>query len=58
MPTGVSRLWEAVYRERPDLQAAFPDAFGEQRAAFLEWTATYGLKEYRISPHFLVHGVA
>ena len=58
LPTGVSRLWEAVYRERSDLQAAFPDAFGDERTAFLQWTATYGLKEYRISSHFLGHGVA
>jgi hypothetical protein len=57
-PTGVSRLWEAVYRGRPDLQAAFPDLFGVNRAAFLEWTAKHGLPEYHIPDCFLANGVS
>ncbi|MCM3879205.1 MAG: hypothetical protein ND807_03765 [Vicinamibacterales bacterium] len=57
-PTGISRLWESVYRARPDLQIAFPDLFGAHRNAFLGWTAEHGLLEYHISDRFLACGVA
>jgi hypothetical protein len=51
----VSRLWQAVYRTRPDLQRAFPDPLGADRAAFLNWTLQSGVHEHRISPHFVHH---
>ena len=38
-PRTVTRLWQAVYRARPDLQRAFPDLLGADREAFLSWTA-------------------
>ncbi len=33
----VSRLWNALYGRRPDLQAAFPDHLGADRVAFCKW---------------------
>jgi hypothetical protein len=45
---GVSRLWSAVYRQRPDVQQAFPDYLGEDRPGFLRWAAASGAAEYGI----------
>jgi hypothetical protein len=53
----VTRLWQAVYRARPDLQTALPDVLGANRTAFLDWTALYGIQEHHISDRFLVHRV-
>lgn len=44
-PPQVTRMLEAVYRDRPDLQAAFPDIAGDDRAAFLRWTRENGRDE-------------
>ncbi len=38
----VSRLWDAVYRSRPDLQEAWPDHLGEDREWFAAWIREYG----------------
>jgi hypothetical protein len=46
----VSRLWEAVHRQRPDLQRAFPEPLGADGAAFLAWTRRHGTVEYGIPP--------
>ncbi len=51
----VTRLWHAIYELRPDLQIAFPDVFGVDRQAFLNWTVHFGVHEYRIPHHFLAH---
>ena len=54
MGTGqVTRLWQAVYRARPDLKIAFPDVLGADRDAFLNWTGQSGVHEHRISDRFL-----
>jgi len=51
--TAVSRLWDAVYRSRPDLQELFPDHLGADRAGFVAWTAERGLAEHRIDGGWL-----
>ena len=38
-----------IYRSRPDLQEAFPDALAGE-AGFLEWLRVSGWNEYRIEP--------
>ena len=48
----VTRLWDAVYRRRPDLQVAFPDHLVADSVAFLDWTVTYGLREHQIPDAF------
>ena len=53
-PAGrVTRLWHAVYRQRPDLQAAFPDPLGVDRARFLDWTVAYGMAELCLPTAFV-----
>lgn len=42
--TPISRAQRLVYRERPDLQKAFPDPFDE--SGFLSWWKTQGQREY------------
>jgi hypothetical protein len=51
-PCSMTRLWDAVYRSRPDVQLAFPDPLGADRAGFLNWTVTSGLREHRICEAF------
>lgn len=51
----VTRLWDAVYRTRPDLQVAFPDYLGADAEAFCEWAAASGAREYDIDPYFVIH---
>jgi hypothetical protein len=51
--SGVTRLWQAVYRARPDLMRAFPDVLGADRDAFLQWTRRFGIDEHSISDRFL-----
>jgi len=48
----LTRLWDAVYRARPDLQRVFPDPSGADRAAFLAWTTESGLREHGVSDCF------
>lgn len=49
----INHLWEAIYRKRPDVQAAFPDYRGTHRDAFLEWARTSGAREHGIGKEFL-----
>jgi hypothetical protein len=51
----VSRLWDAVYRRRVDLQRAFPDHLGADRTSFLAWTVSSGLAEHGIDARLLGH---
>jgi hypothetical protein len=44
----VTRMWHAIYRERPDLQAVFPDVLTTDRERFLQWTETFGAREHGI----------
>jgi hypothetical protein len=48
----VTRLWNAVYRARPDLQRAFPDVFAADNGAFREWVAVCGRREHNIAEAF------
>ena len=49
----VTRFWHAVYQRRVDLQRAFPDLHGADRAAFRTWTAQYGISEHDVAEQFL-----
>jgi hypothetical protein len=48
----VTRLWDAVYRGRPDVQLAYPDHLGIDRAGFLSWIVTSGRREHDICDAF------
>jgi glycosyltransferase involved in cell wall biosynthesis len=43
--SGLTRLANAVWTSRPDLQAAFPHPRGSSSSAFRDWCSTYGLSE-------------
>jgi hypothetical protein len=44
----ISRLWEAIYRLRPDVQRALPDPDGKDRREFLQWIRRTGAAEHDI----------
>ena len=44
-PPGISRVLARVYRDRPDLQIAYPDLSGDGRAGLLRWVEEYGRRE-------------
>ena len=48
----VTRLWDLIWRRRPDLQAAMPDHLGADRAALAAWPSTSGREEYGVSDAF------
>ena len=48
----MTRLWNAVYRGRPDLQQAFPDVFAADNGAFRAWVALSGIREHQIAEAF------
>src|SRR5262249_29901814 len=43
---GLSRILYAIYRTRPDLQRLFPQPFGNDYRAFMNWVAEHGRDEY------------
>jgi hypothetical protein len=46
----ISRLWLAIYEERGDVARAFPDPFGADHRAFVDWTRTSGCREHGVPP--------
>jgi len=48
----ITRLWYEIYRERPDVQQAYPDLFGVHRRAFCTWIKTSGKKEHKLDEAF------
>ncbi len=48
----VTRLWDAVWRRRADLQASMPDHLGADRRAFAAWPRTSGMAEYGVQDGF------
>lgn len=52
----ITRLWDAVYRSRADLQQAFPDPCGGDHCAFLDWVVTSGVREHAIAEAFVPPG--
>jgi hypothetical protein len=48
----VTRLWDAVYRSRPDVQLGYPDHLGADCVGFLSWIVTSGLREHNICDAF------
>lgn len=53
-PSGhrISRIWDAVYRCRTDVQRAFPDHRGSGYAGFARWTELSGAREHGIPLEF------
>lgn len=49
----ITRLWQAVYERRPDVQEAFPSPFGEDHETFLQWAAAAGAAEHEIPSAFV-----
>jgi glycosyltransferase involved in cell wall biosynthesis len=48
----INRLADRVYRLRPDVQKAFPDARGAHRRDFVHWFVTTAIKEHAIPEVF------
>lgn len=48
----ISRIWHAVYLDRPDLQQAFPELSGTGSSAYRAWIAARGLGEYQVDEAF------
>ncbi|MFN4295010.1 MAG: hypothetical protein ACK4JD_12865, partial [Thermoflexales bacterium] len=48
----INRLAYYVYRSRPDVQHAFPDALQQHRRAFVRWYVETGVHEHRIPTAF------
>lgn len=48
----ITNLWNEVYAVRADLQRTFPDHRGADRAAFIAWTRSSGLREHAIGDEF------
>src|SRR5205823_6747445 len=51
--SGISPFLEKVLAVRADVAAAFPDARGEHRDAFLQWARTTGVRELRYDPRLM-----
>ena len=45
----LSRLAQAIYESRSDLQRFFPDPYGRDSVRFLLWFLTYGAAEYALA---------
>lgn len=43
---GLSRLWQAIYEQRADVQEAYPDPAGADREGFLRWAEEFGMREH------------
>jgi len=48
-----SRFLEELYRQRPDVQADFPDPTGRHEERFLQWAITHGSVEKRFDPRLI-----
>ncbi|HEX5720725.1 MAG TPA: hypothetical protein VF179_31515 [Thermoanaerobaculia bacterium] len=51
--SAITRLWQAIYHERPDVQSAFPDLLGSDSEAFRNWAAHFGIREHGIPEAFI-----
>lgn len=49
----ITNLAGYVYKTRPDLQKAYPNPFGQDRAAFAAWFLTYAAAEYALPAEML-----
>ena len=46
-------LWQDIWGRRGDLRRAFPDPWGKDRRALLEWAREFGAREHGIPPELL-----
>jgi len=51
----ITRLWYEIYKSRPDVQSTYPDVFGADRDAFLEWILSSGRYEHPIDKALVPH---
>jgi GT2 family glycosyltransferase/glycosyltransferase involved in cell wall biosynthesis len=51
----ITRVWQEIYLQRPDLQQAFPDLFGTHRGGFIHWIISTGLRETGIDERFVIN---
>lgn len=49
----VTRLWQALWDQRPDLQHAFPDPAAADHAAFIGWLQASAAAEHGVAPELL-----
>ena len=49
----ITNLAHYIYRERSDLQKAFPDPFGEDRGRFARWFLNHAQDEYSLNKVFI-----
>ncbi|HXG93051.1 MAG TPA: glycosyltransferase [Blastocatellia bacterium] len=49
----ITHFWYGVYKHRWDVQQAFPDVFGQHRAAFISWIKNSGISDYSPDPRFI-----
>jgi hypothetical protein len=49
----ISELAAYLYSIRPDIQASFPDLFGKDRLAFIEWFIVNARREYNLDDAFV-----
>lgn len=47
-PTLITNFAEHVYRQRPDLQASYPDVYGADRVAYVRWFIRSGIPAYEL----------
>jgi glycosyltransferase involved in cell wall biosynthesis/SAM-dependent methyltransferase len=52
-PLGMTRILSGLYQQRPDLQRAYPNLAGEDRAAFLNWVREKGIAEAGLPERFV-----
>lgn len=45
---GLSNLWLAIHRRRPDLQACYPDPLAADQPGFIGWIEGSGIREHAI----------
>jgi hypothetical protein len=50
---GINRLWYALYQQRKDVMAAYPEPFGRNRSGLLGWIRNTGWQECAIDPALL-----
>ena len=50
----ITNLAAFIYKQRPDLQAAFPDIYGSTRLGYAGWFLRYAGYRYQLHPSFLI----
>ena len=51
-PTLITNVAAHVYRQRPDLQVAYPDVYGADRVAYVQWFIRHGIPAYELESSY------